>query len=104
MALVDELTPDRSHDDVDQRCHGVISSLTTIQGRAQLLARMVRRASALTPGERDRMLDGVAAIEAAVSTGVTHLDALARDSRDRRVGDTAPASRTAEPRAGGAGR
>ena len=82
----------------------MISSLTAIQGRAQLLARMVRRASTLTPEERDRMLDGVAAIEAAVSTGVTHLDALARDGRDRRVGDETAASRTAEPRAGGAGR
>jgi hypothetical protein len=104
MAPVDERTPDRSPDAVAQRCHDLVSTLTAIQGRAQLLARMVRRASALTPEERDRMLDGVAAIEAAVSTGVTHLDALARDGRDRRVGDTATARRTAEPRAGGAGR
>jgi hypothetical protein len=42
--------------------------------------------------------------ESGMSTGVTHIDALARDGRDRRVGDTATASRTAEPRAGGAGR
>ena len=47
------------------------------------------------------MLDGLAAIEAAVSTGVTHIDALARDGR---VGDAPTASRTAEPRAGSAGR
>jgi hypothetical protein len=84
MAHVDEPTPDRSHDAVDQRCHDVISSLTAIQGRAQLLARMVRRASTLTLGERDRMLDGLAAIEAAVSTGVTHIDALTRRPRPPR--------------------
>jgi hypothetical protein len=64
MAPVDERTPDRSHDAVDQRCHDLVSTLTAIQGRTQLLARMVRRASALTPGERARMLVGVAAIEA----------------------------------------
>jgi hypothetical protein len=104
VARVDERTPDRSHDAVAQRCHDLVSTLTAIQGRAQLLARIVRRASALTPGERDRMLDGVAAIEAAVATGVTHLDALARDGRDRRVGDETAMSRTGEPRAGGAGR
>jgi hypothetical protein len=104
MAHVDEPTPDRSHDAVDQRCHDVISSLTAIQGRAQLLARMVRRASALTPGERDKMLDGLAAIEAAVSTGGTRIDAVDRDGRDRRVGAAATLSRAAEPREGGAGR
>ena len=65
---------------------------------------MVRRAATLTPEERDRMLDGVAAIEAAVSTGVTHLDGLARDGRNRRAGDETAASRTAESRAGSVGR
>jgi hypothetical protein len=101
MSLLDDTAPDEAVEACDQLRHGLVSSLTAIQGRAQLLARMVRRASVLTPGERDKMLDGLAAIEAAVSTGVTHIDALARDGR---VGAAATASRTAEPRAGGAGR
>jgi hypothetical protein len=53
--------------------------LTTIRGRAYLLARAVRRAPSLTDEERTRMLAGVAAIDAAVVAMVAVIEGIDGD-------------------------
>jgi hypothetical protein len=50
--------------------------LTTIYGRSQLLARSIRRSPTLTAGERERLLAGTLAIEAAVLALVALIDAI----------------------------
>ena len=72
----DETYDGRLHDPRDQLRHDLKSPLTTIRGRAYLMARAVRRAPSLTDEERMRMLDGVAAIETAVAVMVDVMDAL----------------------------
>ena len=70
MRADDETHAERPLDPLDQLRHDLRSPLTTIRGRAYLLARAVRRAPSLTEDERTRMLAGVAAIETAVATMV----------------------------------
>ena len=72
----DETYDGRLHDPRDQLRHDLNHTLTTIRGRAYLMARAVRRAPSLTDEERMRMLDGVAAIETAVAVMVDVIDAL----------------------------
>jgi hypothetical protein len=67
----------------DQLRHDLKSALTTIHARAQLLGRAVRRAPSLADGERERMLAGVAEIEAAVREMVARIDVIARETGDR---------------------
>jgi signal transduction histidine kinase len=67
-------------DPLDQLRHDLKSPLTTIRGRAYLLARAVRRAPSLTDEERRRMLDGVAAIETAVAAMVAVIDDIASNA------------------------
>jgi signal transduction histidine kinase len=62
--------------------HDLLSPLTTISARNQLLARDIRRASLLRAEERTRMLVGVTAIEAAVQTLCAMIDAIGFPSRD----------------------
>jgi hypothetical protein len=62
--------------------HDLTGALTTISGRAQLLARRVQRSSTLADDERARMLDGLAAIAAEVTAGVAILNAMSCDGRD----------------------
>ena len=76
----DETYDGRLHDPRDQLRHDLKTPLTTIRGRAYLLARAVRRAPALTDDERARMLAGVAAIEGAVGEMVTVIDGIAGDA------------------------
>ncbi len=71
MRADDETHAERPLDPLDRLRHDLRSPLTTIRGRAYLLARAVRRAPSLSEDERTRMLAGVAAIEAAVATMVT---------------------------------
>jgi signal transduction histidine kinase len=66
-------------DPLDRLRHDLRSPLTTIRGRAYLLARAVRRAPSLTEEERTRMLDGVAAIETAVAAMVIVIDGIDGD-------------------------
>ena len=66
-------------DPLDQLRHNLRSPLTTIRGRAYLLARAVRRAPSLTAEERTRMLTGVEAIEAAVAAMVVVIEGLDGD-------------------------
>src|SRR4051794_25714066 len=75
------LAEDETHagfplDPLDQLRHDLRSPLTTIRGRAYLLARAVRRAPALTDDERTRMLAGVAAIETAVAAMVAVIEGI----------------------------
>jgi hypothetical protein len=61
---------------LDQLRHDLKTPLTTIHGRAQLLARGIRRAPNLSEEERTRKLDGVATIEAMVLGMKAGLDRL----------------------------
>ncbi len=62
-----------------QHKHDLTGALTTISGRAQLLARGVQRSSTLADDERARMLAGLAAIVAEVTAGVAILNAMSYD-------------------------
>jgi signal transduction histidine kinase len=79
MQAEDETHAERPLDPLDRRRHDLRSPLTTIRGRAYLLARAVRRAPSLTEEERTGMLAGVAAIEAAVAAMVVVIDGIDGD-------------------------
>jgi signal transduction histidine kinase len=84
MLAEDQTHAERPLDPLDQLRHDLRSPLTTIRGRAYLLARAVRRAPSLTEDERARMLAGVAAIETAVAIMVTVIEGI---DDDRATGD-----------------
>jgi signal transduction histidine kinase len=79
MHAEDETHAERPLDPHDRLRHDLRSPLTTIRGRAYLLARAVRRAPSLTEEERTGMLAGVAAIEAAVAAMVVVIDGIDGD-------------------------
>ena len=54
--------------------HDLKTPLTTIRSRAYLLARTVRRSRSLTQEEQSRILEGLAAIDAAVVAMVVIID------------------------------
>ena len=87
MSLVDNTAPDEAAEARDRLQHDLISPLTTISGRAQLLARMIRRSATLTEPERSTLLDGLATIEAAVRTLVSRIDAFGREEADGHIRD-----------------
>ena len=89
MHAEDEIYAGHPLDPLDQLRHDLRSPLTTIRGRAYLLARAVRRAPSLTEEERTRMLAGVAAIETAVATMVTVIEGI---DGDRPAPDSATAA------------
>jgi signal transduction histidine kinase len=76
MHAEDDTHAERPLDPLDRLRHDLRSPLTTIRGRAYLLARAVRRAPSLTDDERTRMLAGVAAIETAVAAMVVVIDGI----------------------------
>jgi signal transduction histidine kinase len=80
MHPADETDDGDRLDPLDQLRHDLRSPLTTIRGRAYLLARVVRRAPSLSDDERTRMLEGVAAIEAAVAAMVVVIDGIDGDA------------------------
>jgi len=84
MLAEDQTHAERPLDPLDQLRHDLRSPLTTIRGRAYLLARAVRRAPSLTEDERARMLAGVAAIETAVAIMVMVIEGI---DDDRATGD-----------------
>jgi signal transduction histidine kinase len=84
MQAEDQTGDDHRREAFDQLRHDLRTPLTTIRGRAYLLARAVRRAPSLTDEERTRMLDGVAAIETAVAAMVAVIDGMDRDTDIRR--------------------
>jgi signal transduction histidine kinase len=79
MQTADETDDGHRHEAIDQLRHDLRTPLTTIRGRAYLLARAVQRASMLTEEERTRMLAGVAAIDTEVSVMVTVIEGIAGD-------------------------
>jgi signal transduction histidine kinase len=68
-----------SPDALDQLQHDLKTSLTTISGHAQLLARAVRRTPSLTDEERRPILEALATIEEEVRTMVSLIDTSRRD-------------------------
>jgi signal transduction histidine kinase len=76
MHAEDDTHAERPFDPLERLRHDLRSPLTTIRGRAYLLARAVRRAPSLTDDERTRMLAGVAAIETAVAAMVVVIDGI----------------------------
>ena len=75
-------SPDRFvYDAADQLRHDLLSPLTTISARNQLLARDIRRASSLHEEERTQMLASLAAIETAVQTLCAVIDAMGDEDR-----------------------
>ena len=76
MHAEDETGAERSIDPLDRLRHDLRSPLTTIGGRAYLLARAVRRAPSLSEDERTRLLASVATIEAAVAEMVVVIDGI----------------------------
>jgi len=87
MLAEDQTHAERPLDPLDQLRHDLRSPLTTIRGRAYLLARAVRRAPSLTEDERARMLAGVAAIETAVAIMVTVIEGIDDDRATGAVSD-----------------
>jgi signal transduction histidine kinase len=88
MHAEDDSHAGRQLDTRDRLRHDLKSPLTTIRGRAYLLARAVRRAPSLTDEERSRMLAGVAAIEAAVAVMVVVIDGIDDDPPPRESNST----------------
>ncbi len=77
-------SPDRFvYDAADQLRHDLLSPLTTLTARSQLLARAIRRSPTLTDEERVKMLVGITAIETAVQTLCAVIDAIGDEARGR---------------------
>ncbi len=67
---------------LNQLRHDLKTPLTTIRGHAELLARFVRRSRSLTEEEQSRILEGLAAIDAAVVAMVVIIDDIQGSYRD----------------------
>src|SRR4051812_24955543 len=63
----------------DQLPHDLKTPLTTIHGRAQLLARAIRRSPSLAEQERVKMLENVAEIEATVRVMAGVIETISGD-------------------------
>jgi signal transduction histidine kinase len=63
----------------DQLRHDLKSPLTTIYGRAQLMARTVQRSPSLGEEEREKLLSGLAVIESSVQRLVSVIDGMSQD-------------------------
>jgi signal transduction histidine kinase len=79
MPLPDEAQREPASTSRNQLRHDLITPLTTIHGRAQLVARAVQRSPSLTAEERAGMLGSLATIEAAVRVMLTVIDGMSRD-------------------------
>ena len=80
MSRVGDIPPVRS-----QLRDDLITSVSTIYGRADFLTRAIRRSPSLTDDERTRMLEGLAMIEVAVRNLITLIHAI--DALEREGGD-----------------
>jgi signal transduction histidine kinase len=80
MCAADDSPDGVVYNAADQLRHDLLSPLTTISARNQLLARDIRRAPSLPEEERTRMLASLTAIETAVQTLCAVIDAMG-DSR-----------------------
>ena len=79
------MTPrDSTSDPLADLRHDLKNPLTTIHGRAQLLARAVRRSPTLAVEEQAKLLAGLAAIETAVLAAVAVIDGMSHELLDVR--------------------
>ena len=76
MSEKDDTPPDVVDDLLDQLRHDLKTPLTSIHGRAQLLARSIQRSSSLDDDERMRLLAGLTSIAVAVQEMVTLIDGM----------------------------
>ena len=82
MPVADD-SPDRLVSNAaDTLRHDLLSPLTTIQGRTQLLARDIRRSPTLAEDERVKMLASITAIETAVQDMCAVIDIISADGRE----------------------
>ena len=81
MPDVDDASDEFVYDAADQLRHDLLTPVTTISARAQLLARDLRRSPSLDEGERVRLLAGVAAIQTAVETMCDAIDTIGDGNR-----------------------
>jgi hypothetical protein len=82
MCAADDSADGVVYDAADQLRHDLISPLSTISARTQLLARDLRRSPSLAEEERVKMLAGIAVIEAEVRALCAVIDAMNLPSRD----------------------
>ncbi len=76
MCAVDDSPDGFVHDAADQVRHDLLSPLTTISARTQLLARDLRRSPTLAEHERVRMLASITAMAAEVQTLCAVIDSM----------------------------
>jgi hypothetical protein len=79
MSPRDDTPPDSDANAFDGLRHDLKTPLTVAYVRSQLVARMVRRSSALPEPERIAMLASLAAIEQALRTMIPRIDGIGRD-------------------------
>jgi hypothetical protein len=82
MCAADDSPDGVVYDAADQLRHDLLSPLTTISARTQLLARDLRRSPSVTEDERGKMLAGITAIETAIQTMCAAIDAIRDDDRE----------------------
>jgi hypothetical protein len=70
------------YDAADQLRHDLLTPVSIISARAQLLARDIRRSPVLNEEERARLLEGVAAIQTALQTMCAVIDTIDRSPSD----------------------
>ena len=83
MTAADDSPDGIVYEPADQLRHDLKTPLTTIAGRAYLLARSIRCSPSLSEEERATMLAGVVTIEAAVRAMIPVIDAMGREHGDR---------------------
>ena len=79
MSEKDDTPPDGVDDPLDQLRHDLKTPLTSIHGRAQLLARSIQHSSSLDDDERMRLLAGLTSIAVAVQEMVTLIDGMGNE-------------------------
>lgn len=82
MQAADDSPDGVGSDPADQLRHDLLSPLTSISARNQLLARDIRRASTLHEEERTQMLASLTAIETAVQTLCAVIDTIGEVGRE----------------------
>lgn len=82
MAPADHPSPDLPADALARMHHELKTPVTIIAGRAQLVARAIRRSPSLSNDERAGMLASLAAIDAAVVALVAAIEAIGQEDTD----------------------
>jgi signal transduction histidine kinase len=83
MPTADDSPDGFVYDAADQLRHDLLTPVTTISARIQLLARDIRRAPSLTDAERTRMLTAIASVESALQAMCGVIDAIEEKHRGR---------------------